>query len=88
MPCTLPITYSIGTFDTRFDISREKFLQEIAQAEKIWEDAAGKELFRHIEKDGTLTINLIYDSRQETTEKLQKIDKVITGKQSAYEELK
>lgn len=88
LPCTLPITYSIGTFDTRFDISREKFLQEIAQAEKIWEDAAGKELFRHIEKDGTLTINLIYDSRQETTEKLQKIDKVISGKQSAYEELK
>ena len=88
LPCTLPITYSIGTFDIRFGVSREEFLRDIARAEKVWEDAAGKDLFRHVEQDGTLTMNLIYDSRQETTEKLQKIDKVITGKQSTYEELK
>ena len=36
-PCTSPITYSIGNFDTRFDISREDFLSLLKEAEQIWE---------------------------------------------------
>lgn len=87
-PCTLPITYSIGAFDNRFGVSREEFLWDMAKAEKIWETAAGKELFRYAETGGALTVNLIYDSRQETTNTLKKINGVITGKQSNYESLK
>jgi chromosome segregation ATPase len=54
----------------------------------MWEVAAGKELFRYEETSGALTINLIYDSRQETTNKLQRIDGTIATKQSSYDTLK
>ena len=60
----------------------------MAKAEKIWETAAGKELFRYEEKGGALTVNLIYDSRQETTNTLKTINGVIAGKQSSYESFK
>ncbi len=88
LPCTLPITYSIGTFDTRFGIGKEEFLADMARAEKAWEGVAGKELFHYVETGGVLTLNLVYDSRQATTEKLQKIDGVITDKKTNYDTLK
>lgn len=87
LPCALPITYSIGGFDSQFGISREEFLTNMAKAEKVWESAAGRELFQYQETGGVLSLNLIYDSRQETTQKLQKIDTAITAKQSAYNAL-
>lgn len=87
-PCSIPITYSIGSFDERFDISREDFIRDIARAETAWEDQAGKELFRYVVRRGDIKINLIYDQRQETTVKLGQIDTSIKGKQSTYDTLK
>jgi vacuolar-type H+-ATPase subunit I/STV1 len=87
LPCTFPLRYSLGDFDKRFDISEEKFLTTLARAESVWEEAAGKELFQHVESGGPLQVNLIYDSRQETTNKLQQIDGVISEKQKLYNEL-
>jgi chromosome segregation ATPase len=87
-PCTMPVTYTLGTFDTQFGLSREEFLMRIAAAEKIWEDVVGKELFQYVESGGDMTVNLIYDSRQETTEKLREIDENIGDKKENYESLK
>ncbi len=56
-PCTSPMGYRIGTFDTRFGISRTMFLQEIKQAADTWGDAVGKTLF-YYDETGPLTINL------------------------------
>ena len=49
---------------------------------------AGKELFRYVDTGGVLTLNLVYDNRQATTKKLQKIDTVLSGKQATYDTLK
>ncbi len=87
-PCTLPITYSLGDFDTRFGLTKAEFLTDMAQAESVWERQAGKELFHYVETGGVLKLNLVYDNRQATTEKLQKIDGVISGKQETYDALK
>lgn len=87
-PCVVPLTYSLGTFDSRFELSREAFLSHIASAEKSWEDIAGRELFRYVETGGDLTVNLIYDERQATTNKLQEIGGQIDGKKDTYESLK
>lgn len=65
-PCTKPLGFKIGTFDTRFGISKAQFIQEIEQSAKIWEEAVDKKLFYH-DDNGALTINLIYDERQATT---------------------
>lgn len=86
-PCTVPITYSIGTFDTRFGISREYFLSAIAEAESVWEEPFGKEFFVHENESGNLKINLIYDYRQETTDKLDEVNKTVKEDRATYDAL-
>ncbi|MGK2848962.1 MAG: matrixin family metalloprotease [Minisyncoccota bacterium] len=66
VPCQRPIQYSFGSFDRRFGISEEQFHQAIGYAEKIWEDASGKNLLEY-RADAPLTVNLIFDERQEQT---------------------
>jgi len=86
-PCDKPIEYSLGDFDKRFNLSQADFLKAVAEAEKIWEDAAGKDLFNYSET-GALKINLIYDSRQEATDKLKKLGFSIHNDQATYDTLK
>ncbi len=84
-PCQSPITYSIGSFDKRFGISREEFLAAIAKAEQIWETAIGKELFSLAPSGGEVAVNLIFDSRQEATIKLRQSGIVIKDDKATYE---
>src|SRR3989344_3704354 len=70
VPCEKPITYTLGTFDKRFGISQADFLKTLVQAEEIWERPLGRELFTYVPEAGEIPVNLIYDSRQETTNTL------------------
>ena len=79
-PCSTPIEYSLGTFDPRFGESRANFLTAVASAAKLWDNAAGRELFTYV-KGGALKINLIYDSRQAATN----LGKKISAEQTAYD---
>ncbi len=47
-PCETPLTYTLGTFDTRFGISKSDFLREVEDATHIWENALGKNLFENV----------------------------------------
>ena len=87
-PCQNPITYSIGSFDKRFGITREEFLSAITKAEQTWEASAGKELFAYAPSGGDVTVNLIFDSRQESTIKLQQSGLVIKDDQKSYDALR
>ena len=87
LPCTEPIAYTIGTFDSRFGISKNTFLAAIAKAEAIWEKPAGKNLFTY-ETEGDLKINLIYDFRQEATEKLRTLGIIVGDDRASYDALK
>lgn len=82
-PCTVPVTYSLGRFDSRFNISQTEFLQALDQAEKVWEIFPERNLFRQTD-NGNLKINLIYDARQEATIKLQQLGLTITGDKTSY----
>ena len=62
--CPIPIAYSIEELDDRFDLTREEARLAVAEAESIWEDATGRNLFTY-ENDGDLVINFRYDERQE-----------------------
>ncbi|MHB1769691.1 MAG: matrixin family metalloprotease [Minisyncoccota bacterium] len=79
-PCSTPIEYSLGSFDPRFGESRANFLVAVASAAKLWDTAAGRELFAYT-PNGTLKINLIYDFRQAATNLGQKI----SAEQTAYD---
>jgi hypothetical protein len=60
-----PKGYALGTFDERFGIAKERFLQIVDEAKKVWEKAAGRELFR-FRNDGLMKVNLVYDWREES----------------------
>lgn len=63
--CEKPtISYTIGSFDGRFGISREDFIKYAEEAEQIWEGPMGDQLLVY-STDGDLKMNLVYDWRQE-----------------------
>jgi peptidoglycan hydrolase CwlO-like protein len=86
-PCKFAIEYSIGTFDNRFGISEEFFLEALKDAEKMWETSINKDLFRYKE-DGGLKVNLIFDERQQVTTELKKIENNVENTKSNYDSLK
>ena len=74
-PCTRQISYSIGSFDSSFGIKKEDFLNAIKKGEDTWETVVNKDLFVYQpDGSGELKINLVYDTRQENTQKLKSID--------------
>lgn len=87
VPCSQPITYDVDSFDSRFGISKTAFLKAVADAEAIWEAPAGKNLFEYA-SPGTLKINLIYDFRQEATEKLKTLGITVGDDRASYDALK
>ncbi|MBI4779531.1 matrixin family metalloprotease [Candidatus Falkowbacteria bacterium] len=86
-PCDKPIKYSLGEFDKRFGLSQEDFLKAVDQAAQIWQEPLNKKLFSYAAGEA-LKINLIYDSRQEATDKLKKLGFSIHNDQATYDSLK
>jgi len=86
-PCDKPIEYSIGDFDSKFGLSREDFLKAVNQAAEIWQTSVDKNLFKYAD-NGALKINLIYDARQEATDKLKSLGLNIHSDQATYDTLK
>lgn len=74
-PCDQPLTYRIGTFDTKFGISKEDFIATLESSESIWEKPAGKNLFAY-SPNGKIPVNLVYDDRQALTDR----NKILTNK--------
>ncbi len=87
LPCSEPIKYSLGTFDSRFGISQQDFLKAVSEASGIWEKASGKNLFEY-DPNGALKINLIYDQRQQATVELQKLGISVSNDKASYDKLK
>lgn len=81
--CPSPITYRIGGIDARFGVSREEFLNAIAEAADMWQKPLGRALFAYKPDNGNLVVNLVYDARvaqaQGTSTELSKGLYVDTG---------
>lgn len=87
-PCRNPITYSLGRFDAGFGMSRKDFLVAVRSAEAVWEGVAGRELFTYQESGGSVTLDLVYDYRQEATEKLRTLGIVLDDTKATYDTIK
>jgi len=86
-PCQEPITYRLGKVDERFNLPREEFRTAVKIATAMWGKPFSRDFFRE-EADGAIEINLLYDYRQEATDRLKKLNYKIDGSKSSYEELK
>jgi hypothetical protein len=84
--CPIPITYKLGTLDERFAIDKTELTKVLADAELVWEKAAGEDLFVY-DEDSDFAINLIFDERQQlaSTEEEWRIN--LDQKQEEYETL-
>lgn len=85
-PCTRPITYSIGTFDERFGISKESFLKAIQKGEALWEAPISRDVLVY-DTDGKLKINLVFDYRQEATIKMRALGLSVSDDRASYDQL-
>ncbi len=86
-PCTRPIAYNLGTFDEQFGISKTYFLSALKEAEAIWGEPLGKDLFEYAPEDGRLKVNLIYDYRQQATSKLANLGILVKDNKASYDSL-
>jgi len=86
-PCQKPIYYSLGNVDPRFNVSKDSLLSALKQAGDIWSVPLKKELFAY-SADGALKINMVYDYRQEATDKLKKLGIVVNNDQKSFDDLR
>lgn len=82
-----PITYRLGKVDERFNLSRENFQTAVKMAASVWGKPFQRDFFREDAK-GAIEVNIIYDYRQESTDKLKKLNYKIDQTKNSYEELK
>lgn len=85
-PCLPPLTYSLSTIDPQFGLTKEEVLKALREAEAVWEEPLGKDLFSY-EEGAPFVINFIYDERQENTLHAQKLEELITSDTTEYNEL-
>lgn len=86
-PCSEPVAYCIGSVDARFGLGPEEVAEAAEQAAAVWEEASGRDLFRE-DGSGAVEINLVYDYRQATADRLKGITGKIENTRSYYESLK
>lgn len=61
-PCDTPITYTIGTIDPKFGLSKDAVVKDVETATNLWNSTEGKNLFVYSAKSG-LMVNFVYDQR-------------------------
>lgn len=61
--CPIPIRYRVGTPHPSFNLSFEEAVAYSKNAEQVWEDPAGRELFVY-DPTANFTINFQFDERQ------------------------
>ena len=83
--CQKEITYSLDTFDERFQIKKEDFLYEVKKANKIWENILKRKLFKYVENNGEISLNLMYDNRQKNTSIIKEVVDEIKNKNESLE---
>lgn len=86
-PCQEPVTYHIGKVDDRFGLTRQEFSLAVNMAAAMWEKPLGRDLFRE-DSHGTIEINLVYDYRQEASDKLKGLNYKIANTKTSYDDLK
>jgi hypothetical protein len=86
-PCREPLTYRIGHIDERYGLSRREFSMTVQKAAAIWGQPLSRELFRE-DPQGAIEISLVYDYRQETADKLKKLNYKIDYTKDSHDNMK
>lgn len=78
--CEDPLTYRIGTIDSRFGITKNELKNAMDEAVTLWSDVTGRPLAVHSDK-GDITVEVIYDERQQLVEGERRFKEKIKSEQ-------
>ncbi|MEF8792099.1 matrixin family metalloprotease [Thiohalorhabdus sp.] len=84
--CEEPIAYAVGEVDPRYDLSPQQFHSAIRDAVRVWEEAAGQELFVH-RPGADFRIRLVYTGLQEATERIQELEETTDSLRKRIEKM-
>ena len=84
--CEKPLKYSVGSIDNNFNIEKSEFLDIITDAEDIWENGMGMDLFTY-DPNADFKINLIFDERQQETITEKGYREILDSKNNIYNDL-
>jgi Matrixin len=87
-PCSIPLTYKIGTVDPKFGISQKTLQEDLILAAGLWNDAAGKKVIGYDQTNGVIEVHLVYDSRQEMTLRLKALGVQLSNDRATYDQVK
>lgn len=88
LPCRSPITYSLGGIDTRFGVSKQVLIADLEEAEVLWEKASGKDLFGYKSAGGDVSVNFVYDYRQQASDAMAASGIRIDKSRASFDALK
>ncbi len=83
-PCNTPIQYKIGQVDPQFNITTQQFTYDVGEAAGIWNSAEQKSLLLYASK-GNLTINLIFDGRQQVSTQISNLNTQVQNEKNAID---
>lgn len=86
-PCATPKTFSIGTIDPRFNISKDTLIADAQEAGSVWKNDEKIPLLKY-DPTAKMTINMIYDQRQSLNSQINNLNsKVEEQKQNLKPEI-
>jgi hypothetical protein len=83
-PCARPIALRLGEIDDKFGLTRDETLEALRHAEELWERALGRTLFAH-RATATVTVRLIYDERQQTTQARERLENSLRETRASHD---
>jgi len=93
--CALPLTYTIGEIDERFNLSTAAAELAVADAAAVWEESLEQDIFRSVSDDAEadILVRYVFDERQERTtaearerERLAVVEALSGEVQEAYQQ--
>lgn len=85
--CAVPMGYHVGAIDPRFSLTEDRVREVIDNAAELWESRVGTDLFEYNE-NGPLTVNFVYDERQERVDDESRLRGVLEDKESVSENVR
>lgn len=85
--CRVPLEYRIGVIDEGFDVTVPEAKRAVAEAEAMWEELTGKELFVYSD-EADFTVNFVFDTRQQLTNEEHAFREVLDEKEGFSDTLK
>jgi hypothetical protein len=85
MSCASPLAYRLGDVDPRFGLGERDVLAALDQAEAVWERALGRDVLARSAR-AALTVNLVYDERQQTTQAGQRLMRSMRDTEASHAE--